>query len=140
MEECPFCAHSGKYDLEHILMEDEYAIAFLPNRLFRKGNCLVAPKRHMKSISEMTAEENASVFQMITAISKALEKTFQAEKTYLLSISDQVKHLHYHLIPKLEGQISMGKYCFIKLIEAEGYYEPKQNELNIFAGELRQCL
>jgi len=47
----------------------------------------------------------------------------------LLSISDYVKHIHYHVTPKLEGQVSVGKYCFTMLSEIEGKCEPTQDEL-----------
>jgi diadenosine tetraphosphate (Ap4A) HIT family hydrolase len=111
-------------------MEDEYAIAILSKSPFREGNCTIWVKRHVTSISEVRPEENASVFSMITKISKALELYYGAEKTWLLSIADQVKHIHYHLIPKLKGQISMGYYSFIKLAEAEGALNPSEEELS----------
>jgi|GEM_PF-3704502 len=65
---------------------------------------------------------------MITDVSKALEQLFNAKKTFLLSISDLVKHVHYHVTPKLEGQESMGKYCFGILSEIEGKCEPTDDE------------
>ena len=53
-------------------------------------------------------------------VSRALEQQYNCEKTYLLSIGDQVEHLHFHLIPKHKDKCSMGVYCFGKLWEAEG--------------------
>ena len=57
-----------------------------------------------------------------------------------MSIADSVRHLHYHLIPKLKGQVSMGQYTFISLIEAEGSYEPAAGELDAFLLELTQTM
>lgn len=140
METCLFCMQMKKDELKYILMEDEHAIAFLSERPFRKGNCTVAVKRHIKSISKLTDAENTSVARMISVISKALENVYKADKTYLISISDQVKHLHYHLIPKLDGQVSMGVYCFNNLVETEGVCEPTLDELNNYTGELHQFI
>jgi diadenosine tetraphosphate (Ap4A) HIT family hydrolase len=121
-------------------MEDEHAIAALAEYPFRDGNCTIWVKRHITSISEMHPEENASVFTMITKLSKALEQHYGAEKTWLLSIADQVKHLHYHLIPKLSGQKSMGYYCFTKMMEAEGEPRPSAEELSSTTGSLAELL
>ena len=138
MENCPYCERFEKGDFTHVLMADAYAITVVESNPFRKGQCIVIPRRHMTSLSEMTEEENASVFKMITATSKALEKTLSARKTYLLSIADSVRHLHYHLIPKLKGQVSMGQYAFISLLEAEGGYKPVEGELDAFLDTLVQ--
>jgi len=82
MADCVFCDQLGKNSFKYVLMEDEYSIAILDEYPYRKGNCVVIPKRHMLSISEMTEEENASVFKMITEVSKALEQLFNAKKHF----------------------------------------------------------
>lgn len=140
VEDCLFCGWLKNGDLKYILMEDDNAVATLAEYPFREGTCTVWLKRHVTSISEVRPEENASVFAMITKISKALEQHYDAEKTWLLSIADQVKHIHYHLIPKLKGQISMGYYSFIMLMEAEGELKPTEEYLSRAADSLVQLI
>jgi diadenosine tetraphosphate (Ap4A) HIT family hydrolase len=77
---------------------------------------------------------------MITKISKALEKHYGAEKTWLLSFADSVRHIHYHLIPKLEGQRSMGYYSFTGMMEEEGKPKPAGEELSRTTGALSALL
>jgi|GEM_PF-3883262 len=55
MEDCRFCERLKDNNFKYVLMEDEYSIAILDEYPYRKGNCVVIPKRHMLSISEMTA-------------------------------------------------------------------------------------
>ena len=140
MDDCMFCDWMKNNELKHILLEDDYAIAVLAEEPFRMGQCIVWVKRHITSISEVSPEENASVFSMITKISKVLEHHYRAEKTWLLSIGDQIRHIHYHLIPKIDGQISIGYYSFIKMMEAEGTPELTDEELNRTADGLTKLL
>ena len=70
-------------------------------------------------------------------VSKALEKKYDCEKTYLLSIGDMVEHIHFHLIPKHRDKCSMGVYCFGKLFEVEGERKPSDSDLNALANEIK---
>lgn len=123
MKDCIFCNGIQR----PIIKESTHAFAYVDN-YFREGHCTVAVKKHKKSISEMTAEEATDVFGLIREISAALEEIFLCEKTYLLSIGDQMEHLHFHLIPKHKDLCSMGVYCFGKLFEAEGEMSKTESE------------
>ena len=120
MEKCPFCDYEKHSNSFSIIATNDHAFANVSKWPFRKGHCTVITKRHITSVSELTAKEFQSIGDLIGKISRALEKYYDAEKTYILSIGDKVNHFHFHLLPKLKGQKSMGVYCFEKLAEAEG--------------------
>ncbi len=140
MSDCMLCELTLNNCLKHVLMEDEYAVAFLHVYPFRIGNCIISLKRHLTSISKMTEKESKSVFYMISNLSRSLEKLFDAKKVYLASFCDQVNHLHFHLIPKLSEQTSLDSFCFQRLIEDEGEYRPNDEELSDLADKLMNLI
>jgi diadenosine tetraphosphate (Ap4A) HIT family hydrolase len=140
MKGCPTCEKWGENRPNKIL-ENAFARATFSDH-FREGHCVITVKRHMVSISSMNAEEHSAVLEMITKVSKALEKKYKADKTYLLAIgdSDEFQHLHFHLIPKHKDLPSMGVYCFRKLDEIEPARNTPDNEKKAVASELKSII
>ena len=140
MEGCPDCEKMSK-EMSRTILENDLARAYFFDR-YREGQTLVYVKRHIISMSAMTAEEQVAVFDLITRVSKALEEKYNARKTYLLMIGDGSKwqHLHFHLIPKHRDLPSMGLYCFQKLWEAEPQRETPDSERESVAAELREMI
>ena len=139
MKDCIFCDRMKNSKFKNIIIENKKAIAIFEG-YFREGHCTVILKDHKKSISELRKNEYNSIFELINKVSRALEKKYNAEKTYLLSIGDQVEHLHFHLIPKHKNKCSMGVYCFGKLFEAEGEKKPSDLELNTLTKEIKMII
>jgi diadenosine tetraphosphate (Ap4A) HIT family hydrolase len=136
MNDCYFCNMIEKNEINNLIIENDHAFATGEN-YFREGHCTVVVKKHIESISDIESDEYFSVFDLIKKVSKALEKKYDCEKTYLLSIGDEVNHLHFHLIPKLKDKSSMGVYCFQKLVEEEGKPEPSDSEKRLLVNELK---
>lgn len=132
MDNCDFCAAKD----ENVILQNDSAVAFLSRFAFRKGHCVVVSRRHVKSVSELTEKESTDMSQLISKVAKVLEDELKAEKTYIISIGDMVEHFHYHLIPKLEGQTSLGVYCFGGLQRAEGKFVYEDGEYEEVLGRL----
>jgi len=129
----------AKNNLNNLILENTHAKALFED-YFREGHCTVILKKHKKSISEIELDEYNSISELIIKVSRALEKKYNCEKTFLLSIGDQVEHIHFHLIPKHKDKCSMGEYCFVKLFEAEGKRNTPAAELQILADEIRSII
>jgi len=139
MVNCDFCELVEKDHLSNSILENDHALAIVDN-YFREGHCTVILKRHIRSISEIEQVEYSSIFELIKKVSTALEKKYDCEKTYLLSIGDKVNHLHFHLIPKHKDKCSMGMYCFERLFEVEGERKPSDSERNMLANEVKSLI
>jgi diadenosine tetraphosphate (Ap4A) HIT family hydrolase len=137
MEGCPTCENWGK-EQSNIIMENAHARAVFVDA-YREGHSLVFVKRHIQSISAIEPDEYHSVFDLITKVSKALEKKYSARKTYLITVgdSDKFQHLHFHLIPKHRNLPSMGVYCFQKLWEVEPPRKTPDAEKMALAREIK---
>jgi diadenosine tetraphosphate (Ap4A) HIT family hydrolase len=138
-KKCYFCGLSEQDNLSNLVAENKHAKAIFDDGL-REGRCIVFLKKHKKSISQLDPKEYASVSELFVKVSRALEKKYNCEKTYLLSIGDQVEHIHFHLIPKHKDKCSLGVYCFEKLWEAEGFRKTAKSEVNTKAGELKNII
>jgi len=139
MEECTYCRLIGNKSSHNIITENNHAICFAES-FFREGHCSVVLKRHVSSISELTSDEYIQLFSLVKTISSALEIKYNADKTYLLSIGDQVDHFHMHLIPKHKEKCSMGIYCFGALFEAEGKRSPTEEEQELLKNDLKKIM
>jgi len=140
MEECPFCDYDKSDKSVKVITSNDHAFAVVSKVPFRKGHCTVITNRHIISVSELTTEEFHSIGDLICKMSRALEKYYKAEKTYLLSIGDKVNHFHIHLIPKFKGQKSMGVYCFENLLEAEGEISLSGEEVESMVNDIQNHL
>ena len=135
MAECYLCDKMENKKLDNLIMENEHAMVTFIDET-REGQCLIITKNHRKSMIEMDKDEWKSVGEIINKVSKALEKKYDARKTYLLCIGDKVEHIHFHLIPKHKDLVSMGYYCFAKVWEEEGKRETTDAEKKAMATEI----
>jgi len=138
MKGCYLCDLMAK-KIDNLIMENEHAMVTFIDET-REGQCLVFTKKHRKSMTVMNTDEWKSVGEIIHKVSRALEKKYNAEKTYLLCISDMVEHIHFHIIPKHKDLVSMGHYCFAKVWEEEGKRETSDAEKKAIAEELRKMI
>jgi diadenosine tetraphosphate (Ap4A) HIT family hydrolase len=136
MQGCYLCDLIEKGKLDNLIMENEHAMVTFIDET-REGQCLIFTKNHRKKMSEMDTDEFKSVADLIVKVSRALEKKYDCEKTYLLCISDKVEHIHFHIIPKHKDLRSMGYYTFAMLWEKEGKRETPEPELKARAGEIK---
>jgi diadenosine tetraphosphate (Ap4A) HIT family hydrolase len=139
MQGCLLCERIEKKKLNNLIMENKHAMVTFIDET-REGQCLVFTKNHRKKMSDMDMDEWNSVAETIIKVSKALEKKYNCEKTYLLCISDMVEHIHFHIIPKHKDLRSMGYYCFARVWEEEGKRETTEAEKNALAKEIREII
>lgn len=61
---------------------------------------IVAHKKHVSEITELTAEERAAYIEDINHVAEALHKAFHPQKVNYGAYGDTGHHLHFHLVPK----------------------------------------
>ena len=108
---CIFC--NPKED--EILAENEYAQIIKDNSPVSDGHCLVVPKRHIKTLFEATAEENAAFFELIQTSKEIILKQGFTPDGYNIGCNNDVAagqsvfHLHIHVIPRYLGDVENPK-------------------------------
>ena len=100
--ECPFC--TPQQQTRSIL---ESRLSFLTYNIapYHAHHLLVIPKRHYEHILDLTQAEQRDVLGLIDRGMKLLQALGYPDITLLLREGEHsgksVKHLHYHLIPKI---------------------------------------
>ena len=72
------------------------------------GRVIVACKKHVDDITELTAEERAQYIEDINRVSVCIHKTFNPDKINFGAYGDTMHHLHFHLVPKYKDGFEWG--------------------------------
>ena len=72
------------------------------------GRIIVAHKKHVGEITELTPEERAAYIEDIAKTSNAMHEIFHPAKVNYGAYGDTGHHLHFHLVPKYEGEYEWG--------------------------------
>lgn len=111
MEKCVLCEIVAKrMDPELTVFEDENVITqvSLLQKLGNEGHVLIAPKKHIQDIYELSEELNAPLMSALRLLSCAIKKAFGAEGIHIRqnngpAAGQDVFHLHFHVIPRYTG-------------------------------------
>lgn len=89
-------------------MEHEDAIAIRDKYPVSEGHTLIIPRRHIRSLFDLQAEEQAGMWSMVAEVRAFLVRQF-APDGFNLGVNDgdaagqTVDHAHVHLIPRRRG-------------------------------------
>jgi len=88
-----------------IVFEDGQVIAFMDAGQVNPGHVLVATKRQVETVMELTEAEAAHLFAIATRVAKAVQAEFQPEGMTLLQTNkpagwQTVPHVHVHVLPR----------------------------------------
>ncbi len=111
---CPFCEnYAGRYGTHGppaVVAEDELTFAFLtPVPLGgMPGHLLVATRRHVETIFDLTPEEEAALAYAVTAAARAVRAAFDPAGVLVqqhngVAAFQTVPHVHFHVVPKTAG-------------------------------------
>ncbi|WP_234946574.1 HIT family protein [Bacillus sp. m3-13] len=64
------------------------------------GYLYLEPKRHVENWTDFTSEELLELGPLIKKVEVAMQNELEVERLYVVTISEAVRHLHLHLIPR----------------------------------------
>src|SRR5262249_17185905 len=101
--ECLFCRIiSGDLD-SRIVFEDDISFAFLDQRPVFLGHCLLVPKRHFETLSDLPLALIGPYFASAQLLARAVEAAMEAHGSFVAMnnrVSQSVPHLHVHVVPR----------------------------------------
>lgn len=104
MKDCIFC------NLSKVIVNGQYAYSRLDEFPVSKGHSLVIPKRHVKTIWELTDEELKDLYTIMIQTKNRIEELYKPDG-FNIGINEgeaagqTVEHLHIHLIPRYKGDV-----------------------------------
>ena len=78
-------------------------MAFLDRRPLFPGHCLLVPKTHYETLTDLPQQLVTDLFTNAQVLARAVEKAMEAEGTFVAinnRISQSVPHLHVHVVPR----------------------------------------
>jgi histidine triad (HIT) family protein len=102
-QNCKFCdIVSGKLPAR-LVLEDGVAVAFLDVRPLFPGHCLLVPRMHFETLSDIPEDLLGPLFAATRRLARAVEKGMQADGSFVAinnRVSQSVPHLHIHVVPR----------------------------------------
>lgn len=109
-ENCIFCKIANHTIDSKILFEDDKVIVFLDMDQTNGGHTLIIPKHHIEDIKEVENDMLSHMYEVAKNIGdKIMNKLNKTGLTYVINYgtSQEVKHLHLHIIPELSNKDNM---------------------------------
>lgn len=106
---CAYCMEGELLDKFGIkICELEGSKVYLFKEQSHLGRCIVAHKKHISEMVELTPEERNIYFEDINKVATALHKAFSPNKINYGAYGDTGHHLHFHLVPKYKDEFEWG--------------------------------
>ena len=100
---CIFCNVVKGEIPAQIVFEDESSLAFLDHRPLFPGHCLLVPKNHYETLTDLPVESIGPFFANAQLLTRAVEMAMNAEGSFVAlnnRVSQSVPHLHVHVVPR----------------------------------------
>ena len=126
---CPFCTMKPEY------MVASNDLAYAVRDLFpvNPGHTLVIPRRHAVTWFDATREEQLAILDLVDQIKTELDAGDSPPDAYNFGVNvgtlagQSVMHLHLHLMPRYEGDVSgVGAGVRMCVPERSGYTAPTE--------------
>jgi histidine triad (HIT) family protein len=103
---CLFCDIAAGKVAAKIIFEDEISVAFLDHRPLFAGHCLLIPKAHYATLTELPVELVGPFFLNAQHLTGAVQTAMKAQGSFVAMnnvVSQSVPHLHVHIVPRTKG-------------------------------------
>ncbi len=101
---------TDSFNKEYLLLYQDAAAIVLLNRFpYANGHLLIAPRRHIADIVELTPQENSVIMMLLQKSSTILRKHLRCDGINIgcnlgeTAGAGIASHLHFHLVPRWEG-------------------------------------
>jgi histidine triad (HIT) family protein len=100
---CLFCEIIRGEVSASVVFEDDISTAFLDHRPLFPGHCLLVPKEHFETLSDLPKKLVGPFFNNVQLLTRAVELAMTAEGSFVAMnnrVSQSVPHLHVHIVPR----------------------------------------
>jgi diadenosine tetraphosphate (Ap4A) HIT family hydrolase len=139
VENCPICQKHIQINNTSKVYEGVYLNIYhgpLESKIV--GYLYIEPKRHVENWYELTEQEILEIGKMTQTLSVFLKKEVNAERIYTVAISEAVRHLHIHVIPRQENETIKGLTLIEQATQHKVYTNKdiSQQEIDIFINKI----
>ncbi len=103
MAGCLFCRVAAGDVPAHVVLDEADTVAFLDHRPLFPGHCLLIPREHHETLTDLPEPLVAPLFGTARRLARAVEVAMDAEGSFVAinnRVSQSVPHLHVHVVPR----------------------------------------
>jgi diadenosine tetraphosphate (Ap4A) HIT family hydrolase len=130
------CIGCSKVNPDDFIFDSKYWNIILSDDQQYLGRCIVSCKRHVPSLSEITAEEFHDFYDVAKTLESTLSKAFGAKMyNWGCLMNDAYKnmppnpHVHWHLRPRYDHDVSFAGIIFSD--KEFGHHYHRDTRLNV---------
>lgn len=101
---CPYCIGGEAFPYGKPICDLSMSNVYLFHEQSKYGRCILGCKEHVNDVTDLSAKEREAYFSDMAIVSKAIQNLYHPGKVNYGSYYDTGRHLHFHLVPKYEGQ------------------------------------
>jgi len=101
--DCLFCSIVAGEVEAAVVFEDERTLVFLDNRPLFPGHCLLIPKAHFETLTDLHEDLVAPLFGNAKWLAGIVQQAMESEGSFVAinnRVSQSVPHLHIHIVPR----------------------------------------
>jgi diadenosine tetraphosphate (Ap4A) HIT family hydrolase len=107
----PLCRICG-ISADRVLRRSDAGVVAVPSQTVRPGHVMVVSAAHAAAFADLKPADAAAFMSLVGEVAQAAEQASGAERYYVIRIGDKSPHLHFHLIPRVEGEAPLAPYVF----------------------------
>jgi len=96
---CPLCAPSA----EDVLWRDDFCRVVWVDDPNHPGFCRVILNAHVAEMTDLATVEQQRLMQVVMQVESVIRAVCQPDKVNLASLGNVVPHVHWHVIPRWQG-------------------------------------
>ena len=100
---CLFCGIINAEVGATVVFQDDISLAFLDHRPLFPGHCLLVPRDHLETLSDLPSSLIGPFFENVQLLARAVEVALEAEGSFVAMnnrVSQSVPHFHVHIVPR----------------------------------------
>jgi histidine triad (HIT) family protein len=139
---CLFCRIVAGDVAAATVFEDELSLAFLDHRPLFPGHCLLIPKAHYETLTDLPEDLTGPLFRNARLLAGAVEQAMESEGSLVAinnRVSQSVPHLHIHIVPRRKKDGLRGFFWPRRKYEGDAEMERVRDTLRATIGRLRSA-
>lgn len=141
--DCPICvkiADPSTLAEDELVWEFPHSVVLLGPWQFYEGYCVVAAKKHVTELFEMSSQERHALMDEVALTAKAIHRLVKPRKINYEWLGNLVPHMHWHLFPRQERDRHKMQAVWVDLDAAERSEEWKKRMERCRHGRITICL
>lgn len=133
---CVFCDLNGRY----VFFEENGVVLTVALYAYIDGHCMIIPRRHVRSVKELTPEEWETMRKFMYIAKKMIRDLYKTKGMQIIQkdgaeAQSTVEHLHFHCIPFDAPDLAVWNYRHLENTPLENaeLYQQKKNEIEKLA-------